>query len=217
MRLRRAFILSIVMAAIAAAGSAASAQERPNARPGLRPLAPDQAQEAKRRAPAPPKLDRAQRLSALFEALKAAPSAQAAQAVESRIEAMMMQSGSDTADLLMVRARTVIEAKDFDLSLRLLDSIVELSPDFTEAYAQRATVHYLKKDVYRSLADLRVVVSREPRHFAALAGLGVILQDIGEDKRALDAYRRAVQTNPHIRGIQQIIKRLEVKVEGREI
>ena len=211
--LRRVLILTAVVSALAGAGSAAPAQERQ----GVRPLAPDQAQEAKRRAPAPPKLDRAQRLSALFEALKAAPSAQAAQAVESRIEAMMMQSGSDTADLLMVRARTVIEAKDYDLSLQLLDSIVELSPDFTEAYAQRATVHYLKKDVYRSLTDLRVVVSREPRHFAALAGLGVILQDIGEDKRALDAYRRAVQANPHIKGIQQIIKRLEVKVEGREI
>jgi len=211
--LRRAFILTAVVSAIAGAGSAAYAQERQ----GVRPLAPDQAQEPKRRAPAPPKLDRAQRLSALFEVLKAAPNAQAAQAVESRIEAMMMQSGSDTADLLLVRARTVIEAKDYDLSLQLLDSIIELSPDFTEAYAQRATVHYLKKDVYRSIADLRVVVSREPRHFAALAGLGVILQDIGQDKRALDAYRRAVQTNPHIKGIQQIIKRLEVKVEGREI
>ena len=211
--LRRALILTAVVSALAGAGSTASAQERQ----GVRPLAPDQAQEAKRRVPAPPKLDRAQRLNALFDALKAAPNAQAAQAVESRIEAMMMQSGSDTADLLMVRARTVIEAKDYDLSLQLLDSILELSPDFTEAYAQRATVYYLKKDVYHSLADLRVVVSREPRHFAALAGLGVILQDIGQDKRALDAYRRAVQTNPHIKGIQQIIKRLEVKVEGREI
>ena len=218
MRLRRAFILTIVIVtAVAAAGSSVSAQERPNARPGLRPLAPDQALEGKRRAPAPLKLDRAQRLNTLFEALKAAPNAQAAQAVESRIEAMMLQSGSDTADLLMVRARGVIEAKDYELSLQLLNSIVELSPDFTEAYAQRATVHYFKKDIYRSLADLRVVVAREPRHFAALAGLGVILQDIGQDKRALDAFRRAVQTNPHIKGIPQIIKRLEVKVEGREI
>lgn len=213
MRLRRAFLLTVVMAALAAAGSVSSAQERP----GLRPLAPDQAQQGKRRAPAPPKLDRAQRLNALFDALKAAPNPQAAQAVESRIEAMMLQSGSDTADLLMVRARSVIEAKDFDLSLQLLDSIVELSPDFTEAYAQRASVHYFKKDIYRSLADLRVVVAREPRHFAALAGLGVILQDIGEDKRALDAFRRAMQINPHIKGIPQIIKRLETKVEGREI
>jgi tetratricopeptide (TPR) repeat protein len=130
---------------------------------------------------------------------------------------MLSQSGSDTADLLMVRARGVIQAKDYDLSLELLDAIIELSPDFTEAYAQRASVHFFKKDIYRSLGDLRVVVSREPRHFTALAGLGVILQDIGEDARALDAFRRAVQANPHIRGIDQIIKRLEVKVDGRDI
>jgi tetratricopeptide (TPR) repeat protein len=199
----------LVLAVAFVAGSSASAQQ-------TRQLETDQAMEAPRSAPAP-KIDRSQRLDTLFEALKAAPNARAAQAVESRIEAMLSQSGSDTADLLMVRARGVIQAKDYDLSLELLDSIIELSPDFTEAYAQRASVHYFKKDIYRSLGDLRVVVSREPRHFTALAGLGVILQDIREDARALDAFRRAVQANPHIRGIDQIIKRLEVKVDGRDI
>jgi tetratricopeptide (TPR) repeat protein len=213
MRLRRLSLPTVILIAAMAAATPVSAQQGQ----GVRPLAPDQAQEARPRAPAPLKVDRAQRLNTLFEALKAAPDARAAQMVESRIEAMMLQSGSDTADLLMVRARSVIEAKDYDLSLQLLDSIIELSPDFTEAYAQRATVHFLKKDIYRSVADLQVVISREPRHFAAYAGLAVILQDLGDDKRALDAFRRAMQVNPHIKGVQQIIKRLEVKVEGREI
>lgn len=184
---------------------------------GGTPLAPDQAQAGKRRAPAPPQLSRAQRLDALYEALKAAPNARAAQAVEARIDAMTMQSGSDTADLLMVRARSVLETKEYDLSIELLDAIIELSPDFTEAYAQRATALYLKKDINRALADLRVVVAREPRHFAALAGLGVILQDIGNDKLALDAFRRAVAIHPHLKGVPNLIKRLEPKVEGREI
>ena len=210
--LLRALFLTIAVAALPASATSLSAQQGP----GSRPLAPDQAMEAPRRAPEP-RIDRSKRLDTLFEALKAAPNARAAQAVESRIEVMLSQSGSDTADLLMVRARGVIQAKDYDLSLELLDAIIELSPDFTEAYAQRASVHYFKKDIYRSLGDLRVVVSREPRHFTALAGLGVILQDIGEDARALDAFRRAVQANPHIRGIDQIIKRLEVKVDGRDI
>lgn len=184
---------------------------------GGTPLAPDQAQAGKRRAPAPPQLSRAQRLDALYEALKAAPNARAAQAVEARIDAMTMQSGSDTADLLMVRARSVLETKEYDLSIELLDAIIELSPDFTEAYAQRATALYLKKDINRALADLSVVVAREPRHFAALAGLGVILQDIGNDKLALDAFRRAVAIHPHLKGVPNLIKRLEPKVEGREI
>ena len=101
---------------------------------GTRPLAPDQAQSGKRRAPAPaPRLSRAQRLDALYEALKAAPNARTAQAVEERIDAMTMQSGSDTADLLLVRARSVMEMKEYDLSVELLDAVIELSPDFTEA------------------------------------------------------------------------------------
>jgi tetratricopeptide (TPR) repeat protein len=184
---------------------------------GSAPLAPDQAQSGKRRAPSAPRLSRAERLDALYGALKAAPNARAAQAVEERIDAMTMQSGSDTADLLMARARGVMESKDYDLSIELLDATIELSPDFTEAYAQRATALFLKKEINRALADLRVVISREPRHYSALAGLGVILQDIGNDKLALDAFRRAIAIHPHLKGIPNLIKRLEPKVEGREI
>jgi tetratricopeptide (TPR) repeat protein len=180
------------------------------------PRQPEAKSESKARPPARP-LTRAQRLDGLFEALKQAPSPQAAQVIEARLEATLLQSGSDTADLLMSRARGLIEAKDYDLSLQLLDRIVTLTPGYTEAFAQRATVRFLKKDVFGSLADLRVVIAREPRHYTALAGLGVILQDIGDDKRALDALRRSVAINPHLKGIPEIVKRLELKVEGREI
>jgi tetratricopeptide (TPR) repeat protein len=173
-------------------------------------------QEAARPA-RPARPDRTQRLAALFEALKVAPTAQSAQQVEARIETIFLQSGSDTADLLVTRARGEMEAKDYDVALKLLDAAIDIAPQFTEAYAQRATVHYLKKDLFRSMADLRMALAREPRHFASLAGLGVILKDIGRDKLALDAFRRAVALHPHIKGIPELIKRLEVTVEGREI
>jgi tetratricopeptide (TPR) repeat protein len=205
----RAFLIPLVTAAIFAACWPASAQTRA-------PRQPEAKAESKPRPPARP-LTRAQRLDGLFEALKQAPSAQAAQAIEARLEATLLQSGSDTADLLMSRARGLIEAKDYDLSLQLLDRVVGLTPGYTEAFAQRATVRFLKKDLFGSLADLRIVVAREPRHYTALAGLGIILQDLGDDKRALDALRRAIAINPHLKGIPEIVKRLELKVEGREI
>jgi tetratricopeptide (TPR) repeat protein len=179
--------------------------------------AQQQQKKAEPKRSARPRPDPTMQLNALFEALKLAPDAQMARQLEGRIDAALARSGSATADLLMTRAKTVIEGKDYDLSITILDSLIDVKPDFTEAYAQRATAYYLKKDLGRALADLRVVVAREPRHFTALAGLGIIFQDIGEEKRALDAFRRAVAINPHIQSIPEIMKKLQVKVEGRDI
>ena len=58
---------------------------------------------------------------------------------------------------------------------------------------------------------------REPRHFGALSGLGLIMQDIGDDKRALDAYRKALEVYPRLKGMVEKVKTLKEKVEGRDI
>jgi tetratricopeptide (TPR) repeat protein len=208
----RKFLVPLCAAFIALAAVAPAQSQAPEPRRGVQ-----QQKKAEPKRSARPRPDPATQLSALFEALKLAPDAQMARQLEGRIDVALARSGSPTADLLMMRAKSVIEAKDYDLSIELLDSLIGLKPDFTEAYAQRATAYYLKKDLGRSLADLRVVVAREPRHYTALAGLGIIFQDIGEDKRALDAFRRAQAVNPHIQQIPEIMKKLQVKVEGRDI
>ena len=164
-----------------------------------------------------PKVPRGQDIEFLFGALKAAPSPEAAKAVEGRIWALWMVSPSDTAMLLMDRVRRAVEAKDLDLAVKLLDSIVVLRPDYVEAWNRRATIHYIRKEFDRSLADIRQILAREPRHFGALAGLGLIMQDLGDDRRALEIYRRALDVHPHLPKIPDLIKSLTEKVEGRDI
>jgi hypothetical protein len=61
------------------------------------------------------------------------------------------------------------------------------------------------------------VLKREPRHFGALAGLGMILQEVGDEKRALDAFRKALEINPHLDKLPDMVKTLTEKVEGRPI
>ncbi len=156
-------------------------------------------------------------LEFLFGALKVAPDDTSAKAIEQRIWAQWMVSSSDTTNLLMTRVRTAIEAKDMDLAIKLLNGIVKIRPDYVEGWNRRATLYYMKKDYGRSLADIREVLRREPRHFGALAGLGLILQDIGDDKRALDAYRRALDVYPRLQRIPDVVKKLQEEVEGRDI
>jgi tetratricopeptide (TPR) repeat protein len=212
MKLLRVFVIAAAALALFAAGPSSAQQgQTPNAE--QKAPAKKNAQKQKQKK----KLDRATQLDGLYAALKQAPTAQIAKEIEKRIDATHIITESDTLNLLMIRARTTMEAREFDNAQALLDSIIEINPRYTEAWAQRATLNFVRKDMYRALADLRVVLAQEPRHYQALAGLGVILQDLGEDKRALEAFRRALEINPHLENIPELVRRLKQKVEGREI
>ena len=209
-----AFALGAALCAPALAAEPGPAQKGPDVPPQLAPK-PDWVQppgEAQRSG-----RDRVYNLDTLFEALKMAPDAETAKAIENRIWSVWMVSGSDTCNLLMGRAKVAAEAKDFDLAVKLLDAVVELKPGYTEGWNRRATMHYLRKDYGNALSDIREVLAREPRHFGALAGLGLIMQELGDDKHALEAYRRALAIDPHLEGIDDAVKTLSDKVDGRDI
>jgi tetratricopeptide (TPR) repeat protein len=183
---------------------------------------PDPSPKQKKLPEAPSKLpkvpaDRTRGLDFLFGALKAAPDDASAKAVEGRIWALWLQTPSDTAALLMSRAKAAIDARQMDVAIKLLDATIKLRPDYIEAWNRRATVYYLQNDYGHSLADIQQVLAREPRHFGALAGLGMIMQELGDDKHALEAFRKALAVNPHLEKVPDLVKTLSEKVEGRDI
>jgi tetratricopeptide (TPR) repeat protein len=156
-------------------------------------------------------------LDKLFQALKIAPTEESAKYIEGRIWALWLNAGGDTGNLLMGRVKTAMDAKDYDLAIKLLNAIVDIRPDFVEAWNRRATIYFIKKDFSRAIENLREVLAREPRHFGALSGLGMILQELGDERHALDAFRRALAVHPKLERIPDLVKKLTEKVEGRDI
>jgi tetratricopeptide (TPR) repeat protein len=202
----------LLIATLAAAPVAARAQD-PGAAPG---------KQQKKLTQPPGKLpkvgaDRAHGLDFLFGALKVAPDEASARHVEARIWALWLQTPSDTAALLMMRAKAAMDAQQMDVALKLLDAVIKLRPDYVEGWNRRATLYYLQNDYAHSLEDIEQVLVREPRHFGALAGLGMIMQDLGDEKRALDAFRKALAVDPYLEKVPELVKTLSEKVEGRDI
>lgn len=208
--MRTRFRLAVFLVAALISAPAAAQVVQPPDRP-VEPIQPP------KDLPKPQRGDPARNLEFLFQALKVAPDDTSAKHIEQRIWALWLVSRSDTANLLMGRVKTAFEGKDLDLAIKLLDVLVELNPDYVEAWNRRATVYYMKKDFARSLADIRQVLIREPRHFGALSGLGMIMQEFGDDKRALEAFRMALAVHPRLEKIPDLVKTLTEKVEGRDI
>ncbi|MCR4283507.1 MAG: tetratricopeptide repeat protein [Bauldia sp.] len=159
---------------------------------------------------------RAEKLDALFETLKTAQN-EASEAAEAAILKLWLESGSDTVDLLMERTLKAMDEKNYSLALDFLDRIVTLEPDYVEGWNKRATVFYLTDDYGKSISDIERVLSIEPRHFGALAGLGTILRELGDDKRALEAYRQALALDPQMDNVRQAVEELEKDGGGTNI
>jgi tetratricopeptide (TPR) repeat protein len=153
----------------------------------------------------------------LLDKLSKSTSEDEAKALEKRIVAAWNDSGSDTVDLFIARAGAAIEARNFGVALKYLDTVVYMQPDFAEGWNMRATVYYLLDEYELSLADIRQVLALQPRHFGALSGLGMIFRELDEPDKALEAFREVLQVHPYFGKARESVDKLSVEVEGRDI
>jgi tetratricopeptide (TPR) repeat protein len=87
-------------------------------------------------------------------------------------------------------------------------TIIERDPDFAEGWNKRATAYYLMGDYAKSLADCDEVVKRNPLHYGALSGYGMIYIQLDQPARALEYFERALAVNPNLDGVQNAVERL---------
>ena len=205
--------LILLRAGLLAAALPAFALQAAVAAPGDRPDVSTSAQVK----PSDPQKGRQKVLDDLFDRLAKAQDDREAKGVSGAIERVWMHSGSDTADLLMGRAMQALKRKDYALSQELLSAVVEIEPDWAEAWNKRATVRYLADDAMGSMQDIARVIKLEPRHFGALSGMGFILQRSGFDQRALEAFRKALEISPQQEEIRRLVEKLTLSVEGQGI
>lgn len=192
----------LLLALALASTAPAAAQE---ARP------PDAKSERKAEAPKPSTLDE------LFERLGKATDESEAKGIAGLIERRLSRSGSDTADLLLTRATEAAQSKDYPLAVELLDRVVALEPQWTEAWYRRANVFFQMDDPVDAMADLKQVLTREPRHYGAWTGLGHIYMQSDDKPRALAAYRKALEVYPKLSTVVTIVDRLKPSVDGLDL
>lgn len=189
------------------------AQPVPPSRPGT--VAPDDKTDNPV-IPQAPQRSPAATLERLFQRLHDATTQEEAEGVARLIQRRWARSGSDTADLLMTRAQQALKDKQNELAIELLDRVISLQPDWAEAWNQRANALYLAGDSIRSMLDIGETLKREPRHYGAMMGLGMILRQQGDDKAAMTAFRKALEIYPQFETVKKAVDSLKTDVDGRD-
>jgi len=156
------------------------------------------------------------RLDDLFAQLRDAD-AQAAALIEAEIRSEWSKSGSAAVDLLLRRAGDALEAGEYGAAIEHYTAAIDYAPEFAEAYNGRATAYYLTDRIGPAIDDLRQTLVLNPRHFEAMRGFAILLDELGRSADSLEVFRQVQAIHPADPDVAAAVDRLELLLEGQTL
>lgn len=156
------------------------------------------------------------KVNALLDRLATADD-QDALRLEREVVAEWSKSGSPAMDVLLMRGRAAMAAGDTTAAIAHLTALTDHAPDFAEGWNALAMAYFQAGELGPSVEDIAHTLTLNPRHFGALAGLGMIFEELNQPAKALEVYRAALTIHPHLVGVIEAVKRLEAAQAGQDL
>jgi tetratricopeptide (TPR) repeat protein len=157
------------------------------------------------------------RLPTMFEGLRAASSEADAAKIERSIWRIWAETGDPKLDLMLAGAADSMSKGDLRTALAGFNLLIAAKPDFAEGWNKRATLYYLAGDFPASISDIDRTLELEPRHFGALAGLGLINLALDRPEAALDAFERVLRIYPANRSAKQNLDYVRRRIDENSL
>tara|TARA_E500000331_G_scaffold54366_1_gene47849 strand:+ start:1476 stop:2063 length:588 start_codon:yes stop_codon:yes gene_type:complete len=154
------------------------------------------------------------RLDALFPELKTAPDQEAADAIAAEIWRLWRDIDDPVAAQALASGSQAMGAGQYRNAYQYFSEVIQEVPAFAEGWNKRATVLYLIGAYQESIEDIRETLQREPRHFGALSGLGLIFLRQRQFGPAAAAFRDALAIHPHLPRIRAALEQLESRQQS---
>ncbi len=137
--------------------------------------------------------------------------------IERQIIREWSRSGSATADYLYQRGQIALRAGRPRAAIAHFSAVLDHAPEFAEAWNARATAYYMQNRLGQSMADIEQALSLNPQHFGAMAGMGMILEQVDRLEEARAVYAAAHAINPHRSRVREALERLDLALAGRAL
>lgn len=136
------------------------------------------------------------------------PDPMTSQMAEHALWSVWFRGGNAKANHELARGTRALNRRDFEHAIEHFSRAIDCDPTFSEAYNQRAIVHYLMEQYDLSIADCQRTVEHMPIHFGAWAGMGHCHAHEGNLAEAVQCYERALEINPGLEGVRQAVTEL---------
>ena len=114
---------------------------------------------------------------------------------------------------LLAEGSAAVNNNQLTEAINIFTKVIELDPNWAEAWNKRATVFYLVGQFQKSQDDIDKVLNLEKRHFGALAGQGLVNIQLKNYEKAIKSYQKALEIYPSMRSPVMMIKEIEALIK----
>ena len=119
--------------------------------------------------------------------------------------------------LMLSEGSTLVKNDKLNEAVNIFTKVIELDPNWAEAWNKRATVLYLLGEFQKSQNDIDKVLKLEERHFGALAGQGLVNIQLKNYEKAIMSYEKAQKIYPTMKSPKIMIKEIKELIKQQSI
>jgi len=154
-------------------------------------------------------------LDKLFLKLKKEQSINIASKIENKIwELWITHPTEQNLTDLLAEGSSYMSENQLDNAHKVFSKVIELDPNWAEAWNKRATVLYLMGNYQLSQNDIDKTLSLEKRHFGALSGQGLVQSALKNYEIAINSYIKVHKIYPSMQSAIIMIERLQKLIKN---
>ena len=166
--------------------------------------------------------ERNDKLDKLFNQLKNTKDLTSAQVIENNIwEIWSIHPSDDRRGFrlteLLIQGTRLMDMRELSKAYEVFTKVITVESDWAEAWNRRATVLYLMKQYESSLADIKITLVLEPRHFGALSGQALNYIELNLYEKAIESYKAAQKIYPLLDSAKKMIPELQELINDQSI
>jgi len=135
---------------------------------------------------------------------------------EQGLWALWTRSGDAEVDRMLANGTVIMQSGAYLEAVDVFSLVIERKPEFAEGWNKRATAYFLAGEYRKSIADCEEVFKRNPKHFGALSGVGQNWLALGDLDTARDYLKRALEVNPNLEGVAEMIREIDAFEQQRK-